>query len=169
MKQESGLLLKQFVSCFHADPLCSDFTEFKVYSQRTDPITLQQFYNLIPRRFPPLYEELLLSYRWERADLASFRLLANPPGPDFSGLLAEMTVNKNLFSICLKNGFIQFGFGPGVCYDPVCFDLNGKSHRKNYKAVILDHEEILCNSKTEVKAILADNFENLVRSTVQNG
>jgi hypothetical protein len=35
--------------------------------------------------------------------------------------------------------------------------------------VILDHEEILCNSKTEVKAILADNFENLVRSTVQNG
>jgi hypothetical protein len=48
-------------------------------------------YAKLPVRFPPLYEQLVLSHRWAEVDLQAYRLLANPPGPNLSGLLEEMS------------------------------------------------------------------------------
>lgn len=47
---------------------------------QTDAYALEPLYAKLPARFPPLYEQLLLSYRWAEVDLQSFTLLANSPG-----------------------------------------------------------------------------------------
>jgi len=50
---------------------------------QTDAYALEPLYAKLPARFPRLYEQLLLSYRWAEVDLQSFTLLANSPGEDF--------------------------------------------------------------------------------------
>jgi hypothetical protein len=87
--------------------------------KRTDPSQLDPLLAKLPARFPPLFEELVLSYRWAEVDLQLFRLLPNPPGPDLSGLLHEMMKAKALWDGLLPAGFIQFGMGPDMDYDPV--------------------------------------------------
>jgi hypothetical protein len=41
----------------------------------TAPASLDLLYAKLPARFPPLYERLVLSYRWAEVDLGTFRLL----------------------------------------------------------------------------------------------
>lgn len=55
-------------------------------SQSLDPL-----YAKLPARFPSLYEELILSYRWDEVFLPNFTLIANPPGEDLSGLPDRMS------------------------------------------------------------------------------
>jgi hypothetical protein len=96
---------------------------------------LDSLYANLPARFPPLYEQLVLTYRWANVDLKTYGLLGNPLEPDLSGLLDKMLKDKFLSACLLKNGFIPFGKGPDIDYDPVCFDL--KSRRKNREFTIV--------------------------------
>lgn len=50
----------------------------------TDPSALEPIYAKIPARFPPVFEQLVLSYRWAEIDLVDYRLVPNPvrPGPE---------------------------------------------------------------------------------------
>jgi hypothetical protein len=132
-----------------------------------DPALLDIVYAKLPARFPPLYERLILSYRWAEVDLGSFRLLANPPSPDLSGLLAEIEKDKGLTEGLIPAGFIKFGKGPDMDYDPVCFDIKSRTKLKDYRIVKIDHEEILCNFRVKVVAELAPSFEQLVLNTIE--
>ena len=132
-----------------------------------EPGLLELLYANLPARFPPLYEKLVLSYRWAEVDLGSFRLLPNPPGPDLSRLLAEITRDRALWESLIPAGYIQFGRGPDVDHDPVCFDISHKTKNRDYRIVKIDHEEILCNSRVEVVAKLAPTFEQLVLQTIE--
>lgn len=160
---EPNPTLQEFVDRFEAD-FCGelDDDDFYVISQASKISALAPIYSLLPGKFPPLYEELVLSYRWPRADVGRFRLLANPPGNGYAGLLEEICCDKPLFDLCTRNGYIQFGRGPDVCYDPICFDTTAGSDRKNFPVMQLDHEEILCNDRIRVVAVLARSFEELV-------
>ena len=73
----------------------------KVHSELS---TLDPIYAKLPARFPTVYEKLGLSYRWASVDLQTYRLLANPPGPDLSGLLHEMSVDTVLWNSLLNAG-----------------------------------------------------------------
>ena len=73
---------------------------------------LTDIYAKLPARFPPLFERLVLSYRWAEVDLRSYRLLANPPGPNLDGLLQQLTHDAGLWNCLSPAGFIQFGKGP---------------------------------------------------------
>ncbi|SRR6266481_7084648 len=53
--------------------------------EATDPSKLESVYAQLPARFPPLFESLLLTYRWPEVDLRLYRLHANPLGADLSG------------------------------------------------------------------------------------
>jgi hypothetical protein len=139
---------------------------WKPVKSTTERSCLEPIYAKIPARLPPLYEHLVLSYRWAEVDLDSFRLLANPPGPDLLGLFGEMTKDAFLSTHLLKSGFIPFGKGPGGDYDPVCFDLNARKQNAEYGIVKLDHEEILCFSRAKIVAELAPTFRQLVRQTI---
>jgi hypothetical protein len=135
--------------------------------KRTDPSQLDPLLAKLPARFPPLFEELVLSYRWAEVDLQLFRLLPNPPGPDLSGLLHEMMKAKALWDGLLPAGFIQFGMGPDMDYDPVCFDIRSRTKRKDYRIVKVSHEEILCNNRVKVVSELAPSFERLILQTIE--
>jgi hypothetical protein len=135
--------------------------------QATNPEMLDPLYAKLPARFPPLYERLVLTYRWAEIDLESYRLLGNPLGPDLSGLLDEMLRDKFLSAHHLKNGYVPFGKGPDIDYDPVCFELNSRKKNREFRIVKLDHEEILCNERIKIVAELAPTFEQLVKKTIE--
>lgn len=128
---------------------------------------LTEIYRTLPARFPPLYESLVLSYRWAEVDLGSYRLLANPPGPDLMGLFAGMSSDSGLWEVLLPAGYIPFGKGPDIDYDPICFDTKSRSKSRDYRIVKIDHEEILCNYGIKVVAEMAPSFERLVLQTIQ--
>ena len=133
----------------------------------TDSHALEPIYAELPARFPPLYELLVLSYRWAEVDLNSYRLLANPPGPDLSGLLQNISRDQGLWNALIPAGFIQFGKGADVDYDPVCFDVKSRRKSGDYRVVKIDHEAILCNNRVKIVGELAPSFEQLVLNTIE--
>ena len=142
--------------------------EWRPSRTSSDPELLDPVYAKIPARFPPLYEKLVLSYRWAQVYLPSFSLLANPPGPDLNGLLQEITKDKGLWNSLAPAGYIQFGRGPDMDYDPVCFEIKSRTKRRDYRVVKIDHEEILCNWRVKVVAEVAPSFEQLVLQTIES-
>jgi hypothetical protein len=180
-------LLEQFVGCWEKldgfswdeslDSLACQFSTgdenqlggklWRPIPRVTDPSTLDPLYAQLPARFPPLYEQLVLTYRWADVDLGSYRLLGNPIGPSLSGLLDLMLKDKFLSTFLLKSGYIPFGKGPDIDYDPVCFDLKSRKKNREFSIVKLDHEEILCNERIRVVAELAPTFEQLVKTTIE--
>jgi hypothetical protein len=133
----------------------------------TDRSYLEEFYKKVSPDLPPLYEELVLTYRWATVDLKSYRLLANPPGADLSGLLTEMIRDKGLWDALVPNGYLQFGKAPDVNYDPVCFDFNRRLRDGDCKIVQLDHEEILCNHGIREVSEIAPSFRQLMIQTIE--
>ena len=180
-------LVEQFVGCWEKldgfsvdeslDSLASQFStaekkefgdqRWRPIFQATDHSMLEPLYAKLPTRFPPLYEQLVLTYRWADVDLGSYRLLGNPIGPNLSGLLDKMLKDKFLSSCLLKNGYIPFGKGPDIDYDPVCFNLKSRKKNREFSIVKLDHEEILCNERIKVVAEIAPTFEHLVKTTIE--
>ena len=128
---------------------------------------LELLYSSLPARFPPLFEHLVLQYRWAEVDLRFYRLLANPPGEDLRGLLHEMSKDSGLWKVLLPGGHIQFGRGPDVDYDPVCFDIKSRNKNGDCRIVKIDHEEILCNYRIKIVEELASSFEMLMTETIR--
>jgi hypothetical protein len=133
----------------------------------TDAADLDPLYGELPARFPPLYEHLVLTYRWADVDLESFTLLANPPGDGLTGLLHHVVQGDgHLTTELAKNGYIQFGRATGGHYDPVCFETKSRKNR-DYRVVKIDHEEILCNHRIKVVSEIAPSFRALVLQTIK--
>ena len=118
-------------------------------------------------RFPRLYERLVVSYRWMEVDLGIYRLLANPPADDLSPLQAAMCNDKHLFEVLASNGFVQFGMGPDLDYDPICFDFRNRRQGGDCRVVKLDHEVILCHGRIRETGELAPSFRSLVMDTIR--
>lgn len=131
-----------------------------------EPELLEPIYAKLPARFPPLFERLLLTYRWAEVDLQEYRLLASPRGEDLDGFLQEMSRDKGLWEALIPGGFLPFGKGPDIDYDPVCFDISSRKKGREMRVVKIDHEEILCHQKVKVVAELAPSFEALVQGTI---
>lgn len=132
----------------------------------TSPATLEDIYARLPARFPRLFELMVLSYRWAEVDLVSYSLLANPPSSDLTGFIQQITQSPAFSEALLPAGFIQFGRGPDMDFDPVCFDIKGRKQGGDCRIVKIDHEEILCNSRVKVVAELAPSLYQLVLQTI---
>jgi hypothetical protein len=133
----------------------------------TGSAALGQIYAEIPARFPPLFEQLLLTYRWAEIDLADYRLLPNPLGPDLHGFFEQMSRDKAIWNALIPAGYLQFGKGADMDYDPVCFDIRSRGKDGDYKIVKIDHEQILCYDQVKVVGELAAGFEQLVLRTIE--
>ena len=183
---EHQLLLERFVSSFQKydemdflpelDPIALQLAtgqpdkfgglHWKPVKFTTDSSPLDVLYEKLPARLPPLFETLVISYRWAEVDLGSYRLLANPPGVDLSGFLREISRDPAIWSSLRQAGYIQFAKGHDMDYDPVCFDLNVRKNNREYEIVKIDHEEILCNSRIKVVRKMAPSFRELVLQTI---
>ena len=143
------------------------FKQWRPISCPTDRSHLDAIYKDIPARFPPLYEQLVLSYRWAEVDLRNYRLLANPPGTDLSRFLKEILSHKALREELAPDGYLQFGKGAELNYDPVCFDFKHRLRDGDCRVVRIDHEEILCNNRVREVEELARSFRQLVLQTIE--
>lgn len=133
----------------------------------TQPAHLKPLYAVLPGVFPPLYEQLVLSYRWPDAELPLVEMLANPLGADLEGLLKQIQQDQGLWDALAPNGYIQFARGAGHSYDPVCFDTRQSQKDGDCRVVRIDHEEILCNYRIQEVAEVAESFRSLVLATVE--
>lgn len=142
-------------------------THWKPSKVATARELLDPVYDKLPARFPPLFERLVLSYRWAEVDLQLYTLLANPPGPDLSRFFEQISKDPALWAALIPVGFLQFAKGPDMDYDPVCFDIKSRKKSGDCRVVKIDHEEILCNNRIKIVAELAPTFEELVRRTIR--
>ena len=147
----------------------SDYGDVAWRPKRTEPqeILLEALYSGLPGKFPSLFERLLLTFRWADVSLDRYTLMANPPGPDLDGFLQGISKDPGLWEALIPAGFLRFGKGPDMDYDPVCFDMNSRKKNREMRVVKIDHEEILCNRRIKVVAELASSFEALVESTIE--
>ncbi len=180
-------LLAQFVTSFdmldemEEDPSINPITGALAISQpgesgmvvwrprKTDPepALLEFLHSKLPARFPPLFERLLITYRWAEVHLDRYTLMANPPESRFEGFFQEISGDPGLWEALIPAGYLRFGKGPDMDYDPVCFDMNSRGKNREMRVVKIDHEEILCNRRVKVLAELAPSFEALVLQTIE--
>lgn len=114
----------------------------------TSRIALESLYVHLPERFPPLYEELLVSYRWLEVELVGFvKLYANPIEPTFDGLLSQMTCDKAMVEILFSRNLLPFGTASDGCYDPICFDRSRVLSDGESPIVRVEHESMLCEGQ----------------------
>ena len=116
----------------------------------------------LPARFPPLYEQLVIAYRWpEPADLGPLALLPNPPGPDLAGLATGIFRDPGLTDPLLAAGHLPFALVPGSG-DPVCFDTTRRHPDRDAPIVRIDPAEIRGSSKVQVIEEIAPSFRQVV-------
>jgi hypothetical protein len=144
----------------------SDYKQWEVVKVETPPQQLEEGYAKLPARFPKLFEQMILSCRWAEVDLGTYTLLANPPAPDLNEFFRQISKDPGLWEALVPAGFIQFGKGADLDYDPVCFDIKTRKQGGDCRIVKIDHEEIFCNNRVKVVAELAPNFYQLVQQTI---
>jgi hypothetical protein len=162
-------LLHDFVTGFVVD-------EFDTYGREngqpvgcsTLPSSLLLLYAVLPGSFPPLYEQLVLSYRWTQAELPWYTLLANPAGADLDGLFKQIQADPGLSDVLIPSGYIQFGRGSGGSYDPVCFDTRHRHKDGDCRVVQIDHEQILCNGRIIEVSEVARSFREIVEKSLRH-
>ena len=163
--------LDQFVSVLVNEEKYAEDEGLSVQKYQTDAVHLDGLYSVLPAKFPPLYEMLVLSYRWPRSSIGAqdkyFSLLANRPGPGLVGLEDEVLNDECLAQDCFDNGYIQVGFAPFDRYDPVCFAVQSGLSPEQFPLVILDHEQILCWSKIKIIKKVAPSFRELVLQAIE--
>jgi hypothetical protein len=90
---------------------------------------------VLPARFPPLYEKLILEYRWADVDLQLSTLFAKPPGQDLKPALGRISSDKYLCDHLIRAGYIPFSKGSDGDYDRVCFELKSRSQNAEFPVV----------------------------------
>ncbi len=166
-------ITEEVVKSFIQGTIELTWKEWRPQAYQTEASELHKFYQALgllgrgSTRFPPLYETLILSYRWSEVDLGKYRLLANEFSSDLLPLLGCIRKAESLFSILISNGYWQFGRAECDDFDPVCFDFRHRQKNGDCRIVRIDHEDILCRSLIREVEELAPNFRSLVLDTIQ--
>lgn len=123
-------------------------------------------YQELGEKFPPLFEQLVLSFRWLEVELEQLRLLANLPDGTLKPLRDNMLKDRVLNAVLIPQGFIRFAMGPDTNYDPVCFDTRRRGNDGDCPIVRIEHESVLCNDRIGDSWELYPSFKALVYSAI---
>jgi hypothetical protein len=137
------------------------FDRWRPLAVQTERAALAAVYRLLPCRFPPLYERLILSYRWLGVDLRLLRLLPNLPGRTLEPLIHEIFRDRILVKILIPRGYIPFAMASDS-YDPICFDTTRPTKLGDYPIIRFEHESILCDEQIGYSEDLEPSFRSLV-------
>lgn len=141
--------------------------KWKPVAIATGPAALAEVYRKLPGRLPPLYESLVLSYRWLDVELGSVvRLLPNPPGPTLQGLLINITADRAFVEVLLPLGLIPFGKACGGSYDPLCFDTKHRNAEGDCPVLRVEHEAVLCDLRLGETRRVTASFRDLVELVI---
>ncbi|HHL31135.1 MAG TPA: hypothetical protein ENJ41_01025 [Oceanospirillales bacterium] len=121
--------------------------------------------------FPRSYKSLVSRYIFPCFDLGPISFLGNiPTGSNFDQqeLLTGIFTDTNLSNCLLKNGYLQFGRSSTGSYDPICFDTNRVTNKREYAIFRIDHERALIDSKISIVEKIAPSFINFVKNYNKN-
>ncbi len=163
---------QEIVEAFIQGTIDISWKEWRPQAHQTEAVELGKFYQALgllgkgSTRFPPLYETLILSYRWSEVDLGRYRLLANEFSSDLSPLARCIRQGEGFFSTLVSNGYWQFGRAENDDFDPICFDFRYRQKNGDCRVVRIDHEDIMCRFVIREVGELAPNFRSLVQDTI---
>jgi hypothetical protein len=127
---------------------------------------LQALYYRLSAKFPPLYERLIVSWRWLEVYLYRIRLLANPPGPELKGLGDNILRDPVFVEYLESKGYVPFAFD-GSSYNPVCFDTNHRRSDGDCPIIAFEHEAMLSFHRIGASWKLWDSFRDLMDGTIE--
>lgn len=143
----------------HLEPV-DDFEPHFIERSEASASALETLYQTIPLRFPALFEQMLVTYRWSNVGTDIFKIHDNPPGEDLSGFLASISLDHILFQGCLEHKLLILG-KMLHSYNPVCFNCSASSASSS-AIVEVDHESILTpGRKLKIENTIAKDFESL--------
>ncbi len=138
---------------------------------KAEPDELESFYRRLPAKLPPLYEQLITSWRWLEVFLYRIRLFANPPGRGLNGLAENILRDPVFVRHLVGNGFVPFGFDTGDnsnlhVYDPICFDTHHRNEDGDCPIVGFEHEAMLSHDRIGESWLKWKSFRELVADTI---
>src|SRR5512146_432616 len=127
---------------------------------------VQELEAKLPRRLPQSFGSLLSRYSFPAFDCS---------GISFFGWNAEKSdVDKqaaaakgSLAEVLLPAGFVQIGRPDTGVFDAVCFDCNRQMQNREWRVVLVDHEEILCNHRIKVTRELWPSFRRVAENAAE--
>jgi hypothetical protein len=121
----------------------------------------------LPKRLPPSFESFLSRYSFQSFDASGISFFAWGPGS--TELLEVASPQKrSLSELLLPAGYFQIGRPDTGSFDAVCFDMNTQKQNREYRIVLADHEEILCNSKVKIRSELWASFRKFLEIIVNS-
>jgi len=73
-----------------------------------------------------------------------------------------------LSELLLSAGYFQVGRPDAGSFDTVCFDMNIRKQNREYRIVLADHEEILCNSTVKIRSEQSASFRKFLETIVNS-
>ncbi len=109
----------------------------------------------MPRRLPPSLTYLLTRYIFPTFDFSKVTLFGWDLKTEESEFFGAASASRgSLSELLLPAGYFQIGRPDTGSFDAVCLDLNGKAENREYRIVLADHEQILCNNRVRITAEL---------------
>ena len=124
-----------------------------IVSLASPPVWLNELEAKLPFQVPHLLHSLLSRYEFEPFDIHGIELFGNAgesSEPDH--ILSRLFSDKALTEALFHAGLFQIGRPSTGSYDPVCIEPASKV--AGGQVVLLDHEQILCNSRVVVSKVL---------------
>ena len=119
----------------------------------------------LPQVLPRPYRSLVERYCFCSFEVGPLMLFANSGHDLYYELSSRVFADKNLFPTLHKHAFLQIGNPYESNYDPVCFDMQRRSH-DDAPIVQLDHEEILIRTRIRVIQEIAPTFTAFMQRAV---
>jgi hypothetical protein len=121
----------------------------------------------LARCLPPSFESFLSRYSFQSFDASGISFFGW--GPESTELREVASPKKgSLSELLLPAGYFQIGRLDTGSFDAVCFDMNTQKQNREYRIVLADHEEILCNLRVKIRSELWPSFRKFLETSVNS-
>jgi hypothetical protein len=153
----------------HTKQLVDAFAlRFKVAIRPEDnSLRLRELESKLLKRLPPSFESLLSRYSFVPFDVSGVSFFGW--GHASSELFEVVSPPKGALStLLLPAGYFQVGRPNTGSFDAICLDLNTPKQNREYRIVLVDHEEALSNSRVKIRSELWPSFRHFLESAISS-
>jgi len=122
-------------------------------------LRLQDLEAKLPKRLPQSFESLLSRYSFQSFDASGISFFGWGPG---SAVASRQ--KGSLSELLLPAGYFQIGRPDTGSFDAICFDMSMRKQNREYRIVLADHEEILCNMRVKIRSELWPSFHKFLEN-----
>jgi hypothetical protein len=126
-------------------------------------LRLQDLEAKLPKRLPQSFESLLSRYSFQSFDASGISFFSWGSGStEFPAVASPQ--KGSLSELLLPAGYFQIGRPDTGSFDAICFDMSMWKQNREYRIVLANHEEILCNMRVKIRSELWPSFHKLVEN-----